>query len=809
MVRDRRGAVRDDARHELLVAAAQLLGLCALAVAQPLFDLLSDNAEFFVARGSRGLDVVVFTVALALGPPLVLFAAELLAGLAGRGARRALHLVFVAALVALLLLNALNDVERVPTGIQLLVAAYAGAAAAAAVWAFEPAATLVTFSAPAALLFAVLFVTSPGISAIFEPEASVRSAESARDVPVVMVVFDEFPPNLMLDAKRRIDARRFPNFARLARTSTWYSNATTVADETAEAVPAIVTGQYPDPDKPLPISSQHPDNLFTLLSRTHRLNVQEQITQLCPERLCRGNREGFGGRMRSIASDGWVVWRRLVLPPGLRRGLPDITTGWSGFGGSPAAAPATEDTVAAIHADRPARYGRFLASIDSDGGRPPLDYVHVLLPHVPWWYLPSGRAYGNGEYMPGLTADYRWTGGDGARFSAWQRMLLQARYVDRLLGELLRRLERTGMLDRSVVVVLADHGAAMRPGDFRRRFTAGTVGELGPVPLFIKAPGQHHGRTMTKHVRTLDVVPTIAALVGARLPWHTDGRSLAGGAYPEPTRLRFHRVFGGVDVVASVADARAPAFERAGRAAAAVRDGLAVPGPRRTRASRRPGRQAGRPGPRPPGRRGARRSEPRAVRERRSHRPRGSGIRDRRGPRPRRGRAQTGGRRGERARCRRGRELRPERRPGLRGDGPRRGLPARPKRRARRRRRLRRRAWPHARQTPSDVRPACEHTFVTYPTYVKDKARSLRADKHLSIDQIARRLALPKTTIYYWVRDLPLGRPRSSAGQRKGTRTMQRRYAVRRAAAVPTGPHRIQSAHGGTDVSRLRLPLHG
>jgi hypothetical protein len=554
MVRDLRGAVRHDGRHELLVAAAQLLGLCALAVAQPLFDLLSDNAEFFVARGSRGLDVVVFTVALALGPPLVLFAAELLAGLAGRGARRALHLVFVAALVALLLLNALNDVERVPTGIQLLVAAYAGAAVAAAVWAFEPAATLVTFSAPAALLFAVLFVTSPGISAIFEPEASGRAAESAREVPVVMVVFDEFPPNLMLDAKRRIDARRFPNFARLARTSTWYSKATTVADETSQAVPAIVTGQYPAAGHTLPISSQHPDSLFTLLARTHRLNVHEEITQLCPEELCRGNHEDFGGRMRSIASDGWVVWRRLVLPAGLRRGLPDITTGWSGFGGSPAAAaPTAEDTAAATHADRPARYRRFLASIDARSGRPPLDFIHVLLPHVPWWYLPSGRAYGNGEYLPGLTADYRWTGGDGARFSAWQRMLLQARYTDRLLGELLRRLTRTGMFDRSVVVVLADHGAAMRPGDFRRRFTARTVGELGPVPLFIKAPGQHRGRTMTKHVRTLDVVPTIAALVGARLPWHADGRSLAGGAYPEATRLRFHRVFGAVDVVASVA----------------------------------------------------------------------------------------------------------------------------------------------------------------------------------------------------------------------------------------------------------------
>jgi hypothetical protein len=176
----------------------------------------------------------------------------------------------------------------------------------------------------------------------------------------------------------------------------------------------------------------------------------------------------------------------------------------------------------------------------------------VLLPHVPWAYLPSGRAYPNGDYLPGLSDDYRWTGSEGARFSAYQRMLLQTRYVDRLLGRLLRRLRRTGLFDRAVVVIVADHGAAMRPNDFRRRFTEANAGELAPMPLFIKAPGQRRGRVMTKHVRTLDVLPTVADLVGARVSWHTDGRSLAGGTYPEPARLTLHRVFGGVDVVVSV-----------------------------------------------------------------------------------------------------------------------------------------------------------------------------------------------------------------------------------------------------------------
>jgi AcrR family transcriptional regulator len=77
---------------------------------------------------------------------------------------------------------------------------------------------------------------------------------------------------------------------------------------------------------------------------------------------------------------------------------------------------------------------------------------------------------------------------------------------------------------------------------------------------------------------------------------------------------------------------------------------------------------------------------------------------------------------------------------------------------------------------------------MTYPTYIRDKARELRTEKHLSLDEIAERLALPKTTIYYWVRDLPLGRPRrASAGQRKGSVAMQAGFRVKRRLAYAQG----------------------
>jgi hypothetical protein len=77
---------------------------------------------------------------------------------------------------------------------------------------------------------------------------------------------------------------------------------------------------------------------------------------------------------------------------------------------------------------------------------------------------------------------------------------------------------------------------------------------------------------------------------------------------------------------------------------------------------------------------------------------------------------------------------------------------------------------------------------MAYPAYIREKARSLRVDQRLSIVEIAERLALPKSTIYYWVGDLPLGRPRrATAGQHRGTRQMQERYKRLRDDAYELG----------------------
>jgi hypothetical protein len=48
------------------------------------------------------------------------------------------------------------------------------------------------------------------------------------------------------------------------------------------------------------------------------------------------------------------------------------------------------------------------------------------------------------------------------------------------------------------------------------------------TPLIVKAPGQTEPRVDDSNMQTIDVVPTIADLIGVDIPWHVDG--LAAGS---------------------------------------------------------------------------------------------------------------------------------------------------------------------------------------------------------------------------------------------------------------------------------------
>jgi hypothetical protein len=518
------------------LAFAHLAGLWGLAVAQPIFDVLGDAPDYFVAQAVTGGDIVLFALVTALAPPLALALLEVAVGAIRPTLRRRLHLVAITLIVALLALQVLSSARDGPAALLVASALAAGIGGAALYDRAAVARLFLSVISPAAVVFVGLFLlSSPVEGLVFDDDAGApRPAATSARTPIVVAVFDEFPVSSLMRRDGRINADRFPNFARFAATSTWYRNATTAHAATFAAVPAILTGRVPEGEQ-LPVLADHKQNLFTLLGGAYRLHVSEAVTRLCPESLCPVRRAGVVSRVRGLVSDASLVYGHAVLPDGLRSRLPSVTDSWLHVRGGGAVdldsalslMRRLDDDVRAT--DPTLQFARFLNGIRRvRSGKPPLHFVHVGLPHAPWNHFPSGVVYAGGH--PDAVEGDRWVGDPVAPRSNLERHLLQVGYVDRLLGRMVARLRSAELFDSALVVLVADHGASFRAGNLHRGLTRSNLSDIAYVPLFVKMPSQRTGRTVERHVRTVDVLPTIADVARVRLPGPVAGTSLAGAA---------------------------------------------------------------------------------------------------------------------------------------------------------------------------------------------------------------------------------------------------------------------------------------
>ena len=120
--------------------------------------------------------------------------------------------------------------------------------------------------------------------------------------PIYILVLDEFTRPALLDSNGNIDASRFPNFAKLARESTWFTNATANADATTLAIPIIVTGDFPHGNDPS--DAAYPHNLFRLLAPRYDVTIHEVETRFCtsPEYRC-PDAERVGSKKHLLRGD--------------------------------------------------------------------------------------------------------------------------------------------------------------------------------------------------------------------------------------------------------------------------------------------------------------------------------------------------------------------------------------------------------------------------------------------------------------------------------------------------------------------------
>jgi arylsulfatase A-like enzyme len=185
---------------------------------------------------------------------------------------------------------------------------------------------------------------------------------------------------------------------------------------------------------------------------------------------------------------------------------------------------------------------RLLAWLDGAGGEAPFfAYVHAIDPHAP--YTPPAdlrRRFAPGVppragTKAGVQRAYAARGAERARLVADLALLYDAEVAanDRSFGELLAALAARRLLDRTAVVLVADHGE-----EFDEHGALGHANNLYAetlrIPLIVKLPRQARGRRIRALAQQIDLVPTLLAQAGHGRPAGLGGIDLTRLATAAP-----------------------------------------------------------------------------------------------------------------------------------------------------------------------------------------------------------------------------------------------------------------------------------
>ena len=149
---------RPTASRERPWAFFELFALVGFVVAQPTLDVLGKAPDFFLFRQAGRAEILLLVLAVTVLPALGLWLVEVAAGLAGDRARRAVHLLMVTGLLAVLALEVGKNLTSV-RGPGLIVIGVVGGLAGGLLYANWPGLKLwLRYLAPAPLVFALVFL---------------------------------------------------------------------------------------------------------------------------------------------------------------------------------------------------------------------------------------------------------------------------------------------------------------------------------------------------------------------------------------------------------------------------------------------------------------------------------------------------------------------------------------------------------------------------------------------------------------------------------------------------------------------------
>lgn len=323
-------------------------------------------------------------------------------------------------------------------------------------------------------------VMNPGFNHLphYTPQlADERPPGTPATAPVFVLVFDELSAAALVNEDGQINAARFPNFSRLATSGAVFTEARSNYSKTRYAVPAI---------------AEDMSAVGSLRSYIQYRGAEAAIAGDCGRAVtCRG--------ISTLAAmDRGSIFKHLALATAAELIPPPwnvMTEGPFRDLASIAGVPLATSDDSGLHLFNEDHLNRFLTDIGNEDPNGSVYLFHSLVTHQPYLLEPDGEigsvhvAYDDGildQVNFSLSNSVETTGGQADIGELFEAYLDQIAYADELLGRFLDRLEETSLLDRSVIVVTADHGIRPR---LHRSTPAGIDDWVTNVPLILSAPG--------------------------------------------------------------------------------------------------------------------------------------------------------------------------------------------------------------------------------------------------------------------------------------------------------------------------------
>ena len=170
-----------------------------------------------------------------------------------------------------------------------------------------------------------------------------------------------------------------------------------------------------------------------------------------------------------------------------------------------------------------------VGNIILDSTPPFLNYIHLMPPHEP--YVPTRPFIGlfKDNWLPIEIKPHRLAPGvPQARLNERRQDYDEfIANLDSELGFLLDKIEASGLMENSYIIITSDHGEL---------FERGVHGHSTPlmfepvinIPLIISAPGQNKHQDIYTNTSNIDLLPTILHLVGQTIPDWSEGQILPG-----------------------------------------------------------------------------------------------------------------------------------------------------------------------------------------------------------------------------------------------------------------------------------------